>query len=377
MIRVMVVDDERQVSDALRRALRRHGDVSVTGVTGGRAALAALGGPLPDALVVDSLLAAPGATSVLQAWAEAAPTTLRFVLAGDSALQPLESILWLAHQLLPRPVTPELLMQSLREAMGARGELSTSANCSRWLSLRALPTLPSSYVSFEALFRDPRTTAAQLGSAVEQDPAVCVNVLRLANSAWFGATRAITSAREAALRLGRTMLRSVVLTASLFRLDDDVSRGLSLEALQRLRIAVALARAVGDPTWSNEFLTGVVLCDVGKLIFAQQCGDDWRRHRDAIANGVSALEAEKAAFGVTHAALGAAVLGIWGLPTAIVSLVAGHHQAGSAGQSETALHAVCLATELLAQPSVEVRVALDVVSRQLGISSDTLLSAAH
>jgi HD-like signal output (HDOD) protein len=48
-------------------------------------------------------------------------------------------------------------------------------------------------------------------------------------------------------------------------------------------------------------------------------------HAEALQAGVPAHVAEKSTWGVTHAEIGAFLLGLWGLPFQIVEAVANHH----------------------------------------------------
>ena len=73
------------------------------------------------------------------------------------------------------------------------------------------------------------------------------------------------------------------------------------------------------------FIAGM-LHDVGKIILAERLSSEYsERQKLAAKEGISKLEAEKQIFGVTHAEVGAYLLGIWGLPDPVVEAVAFHH----------------------------------------------------
>ena len=73
------------------------------------------------------------------------------------------------------------------------------------------------------------------------------------------------------------------------------------------------------------FAAGIVH-DVGKIVLAGGVPDQFEASRKlAAAEKCPAHEAEHAVLGVTHAEMGAYLLGIWGLPFEIIEAVAYHH----------------------------------------------------
>ncbi len=79
----------------------------------------------------------------------------------------------------------------------------------------------------------------------------------------------------------------------------------------------------GTPELAEEAFTAGILHDVGKLVFAQCCPDRY----GTIETGADSHRAERSAFDATHTEVGAYLLGLWGLPDALVEAVAGHHNA--------------------------------------------------
>ena len=91
--------------------------------------------------------------------------------------------------------------------------------------------------------------------------------------------------------------------------------------------------------------TAGLLHETGSLVLAAQLPE---RYAQVLAiveeETVSVHEAENRVFGATHSEIGAYLLGIWGLPDAIVEAVAFHHAPGSCpAQKFGALTAVHLA----------------------------------
>jgi HD-like signal output (HDOD) protein len=89
------------------------------------------------------------------------------------------------------------------------------------------------------------------------------------------------------------------------------------------RIAQAETR---DLEMIGQAFTAGMLHDIGKLLLAANLPSEFKQ---ALARArqetIQLWEAESKVLGVTHAELGACLLGIWGLPVPIVEAVALHH----------------------------------------------------
>jgi HD-like signal output (HDOD) protein len=78
---------------------------------------------------------------------------------------------------------------------------------------------------------------------------------------------------------------------------------------------------------SQDAFAASMLQDVGLLVLASKMSERFGKVLAAARGGERSLEeAETEVLGVTHAEVGAYLLGIWGLPYPVVEAVAFHHQ---------------------------------------------------
>jgi len=129
-------------------------------------------------------------------------------------------------------------------------------------------------------------------------------------------------------------IRSLVLMVGVFQQVDPkkLPKRFSLDALWHHStrvgaLAQAICRAEGaSKTVRGEALTAGLLHDWGMFLLAVNCPEDYGRVLDYVFDhGFLTSEVESDFLGCNHAELGAYLLGIWGLPDAIVGAVAFHH----------------------------------------------------
>jgi HD-like signal output (HDOD) protein len=219
----------------------------------------------------------------------------------------------------------------------------------------ALPSCPRSYTELTELIADPDATAADAAAIVERDVAMTAKVLQLVNSAFFGLGRRVAKIGEAVHYLGLTTLRALVLHAGAFEgfAPTRPIEGFDIGALQRCsHLAARIAQAItDDPRTREDALTASMLHAVGLLVLARDDPYDFAETiADARRAGTPLQRVEYARHGSSHAELGAYVLGLWGLPDAIVEGVAHQHRVARAGGADVALAvhvAAALAGELV------------------------------
>jgi putative nucleotidyltransferase with HDIG domain len=164
---------------------------------------------------------------------------------------------------------------------------------------------------------NPSATLADAAQIILRDAAMTANILKLVNSAFFGAPHRVVSVDRAVAYLGLNTLSALVLGHGVFQSSAPVRiPGFSMETLWKHSQETALAaRAISVaeklPAVSAEeaFLAGL-LHDIGKVLFATRIGS----------GGDDAAEME-----AHHGEVGAYLLGLWGFPNPIVEAVAYHH----------------------------------------------------
>ena len=328
MTRVVFVDDERAVVDALRRQLRPMRDEwEMEFATDAAEAVAKLSEAPTDALVTDIRMPGLDGVELLRIARRDFPQTARFVLSGHTSQSSSLQLTGLAHQFLVKPCEPDELRAVVNRALELRRKVSSPSLVRLVSGLDRLPAVPSLYSQVVSLVTDPDTSLQDVGEVIEQDTAMSAKVLQLVNSSFFGLRHRVTSPTLAVTLLGINTVMALVLGIQVFSTVTSPSVAGHAERIHRTSLAVAaaareIATAEGMPRddVSDYYLAGM-MHDVGLLTLLSSLPE----RTLGVIDAPDLIEAERSEFGTTHQEVGAYLLGLWGLPDDIVEAAAFHH----------------------------------------------------
>ncbi|MGD2097764.1 MAG: HDOD domain-containing protein [Desulfobacterales bacterium] len=198
-------------------------------------------------------------------------------------------------------------------------------------AIQSFPGMPGTAVKLLGLIDDPSMRVSQIEEILRHDSGLTANVLRLANSAYFGIPSKIGSIRQAVILLGLKRLIQMVIAACVSAIMDKPVPGYDLPPgeLWRHSIAVSVAAEALVKELkieaSEEIFTAALLHDVGKLVLGEFVKDEFNKIEAAVSEGVSFEMAETMVLGINHADVGAKILARWSLPPEIINAVQWHH----------------------------------------------------
>ncbi|MFP4163599.1 MAG: HDOD domain-containing protein [Chitinispirillaceae bacterium] len=200
-------------------------------------------------------------------------------------------------------------------------------------SLDSLPSLPSIVMKLMQVVNSPETSAEDAAELIEKDPALTTKMIRLANSAFYGIPRSISSVSSAVVILGFNTIRSLVLSATVVQMFEGVKQAVDTDRFWKHSIVTAMtAKAIVRHLMSvrmmdpeSAFCAGI-LHDIGKLIFSQYAAEDYQKVCEyAEQNSVSLVDAEEAVMGINHAQVGKILADRWALPVDLEYSLIHHH----------------------------------------------------
>ncbi len=329
MRKILFVDDDPRILEALKILLRRNRERwDMTFAVGGEAALNKLQEEYFDVIVSDMRMPGIDGAALLRRVQEEYPHMLRIVLSAYTDLESVLRVVPVAHQFMTKPIEVAALEDAIERACSMQALIPDVAIRRMVGKIDRLPSLPRVYSALIRTLSEPDATAADVFRILKQDIAICAKLLQLVNSSFFQLARRITSVEYAVIYLGLNMVKNLVLSVELFQAAKSKPEGFSVDLLQRHSLATAnlAARLLGPKEKSEDAFMAGLLHDIGKLVFAQEYPEHLERIRTAMRTDERpefVLEQELA--GVSHAEIGAYLLGLWGLPDSIVQAVAHHH----------------------------------------------------
>ncbi len=197
--------------------------------------------------------------------------------------------------------------------------------------IRSVPAMPATAARLLPLLSDPAADTRRVEEVLRYDPGLTADLLKIANSAYFGLPTRVGSVRQAVMLLGWKRLLQLVMTLSMSGLMKRPLPGYDLPrgALWRHSVAVSVAadRLVAQLKipGGDAVFTAALLHDVGKIVLAHFVREELERIETLVAKGLSFDVAETVVLGVNHAGIGGKLLEAWSLPPGLVEAVRLHH----------------------------------------------------
>lgn len=221
-------------------------------------------------------------------------------------------------------------------------------------SLRQIPALQSLAQGFLRAMSRPEVSVPEVVSSVDKDSALCVRVLRMANSVLVSPERRIEDLETAVQMLGVARVRKAAQALFTLRDANRVAEGfdwrhLWIHALATAAIAEELEKQLRSADDSQVHLAGL-LHDVGKIVLSTIAPDAYRDVLIVAWNENGRLEdLERERLGVDHREAGVMFARHNGLPPVVIEAIAHHDRPELAGKYRFEVALVAIANYLSKQ----------------------------
>lgn len=261
-------------------------------------------------------------------------------------------------------------------------------------SCRHLPVLPDSALAIFKLTTDPHAGVRDLAKIIELDSALSANILRYANSPFYGYPGKITDVQNAIARvLGFDKVLGLAIGMSIgrsFRIPTEGALGLNAyrrNAVYCATLAQKLAQKLagrpyaGGGVHAGTAYTAGLLHNVGQLFIGHVFPHEYARLECALlANTHAAMpDVEQNFLGIGHDEIAADLLRAWRLPDSIITAARHHHDPGYQGSHAVYARLTCIANRALASYGLGInepdRLPSDVL-HSLGLSEDCVRETA-
>jgi len=201
----------------------------------------------------------------------------------------------------------------------------------------SFPPLPDTVIRVLKITGNPESSAHELMQAILPDQSMCVAILKIVNSAFFGRPRKVSSIEEAVVVLGFQEIRNIILTQAVFnsfRKFRNTNKQ-DIDALWQHSVTCGLAAKMiaGRTTGyspSHLFSAGLIH-DIGKVTLLMAFPNYYSPVPETSGPLPLSLAAEEEAkFGISHANAGMHQLNRWLFPEQLCAATGYHHHPASA-----------------------------------------------
>ncbi len=199
--------------------------------------------------------------------------------------------------------------------------------------IKDIPAFPQSVTKIIELTESPDSTVKELQEEIIKDQNITANILKYANSAYYGLSRTISTIQQAVVVLGFQAIKSIAIASSVGQTMNRELPGYALDKedlwQQSHTCAIAarlIARKVKYPKPDEAYIAGL-LRDIGKVIMDQYLREQLDEvYRLVDEQQMPFMEAEQQVMGFHHGQIGARIAEKWQLPDVLVESIALHHQ---------------------------------------------------
>jgi putative nucleotidyltransferase with HDIG domain len=218
--------------------------------------------------------------------------------------------------------------------------------------------MPQAGIKLRSLLTEKDVSIDKIEAILRHDPGLAANVLRLANSAYFGRPTKVSTLKHAIMLLGIKRFAQIAVTACMNKVMDTAVEGYGLSPgelwLHSIAVSTTAAALAKNRklTETSDFFTPALLHDLGKLVLGEFVKKELPEIESLVSKEVPFIIAEKEVLGTDHAEIGALILSKWRFPGDLINAVRWHHDPEGAENSNLHPEIVYLAN-LLCQSNAD------------------------
>jgi len=196
-----------------------------------------------------------------------------------------------------------------------------------------IPAQPEALVKLSLLLAEEDINLQAAAALIETDMALAAAVLKAVNSSLYGLKGRVQTVQQAITYLGMREVAAITFEMGLRAAFPPAAELEPLwhRAAQRGLLMGRVATRLGLDAWAAH--SAGLFEECGKAVLFRHAPDHYRAMLRAVADDTELAALERAGFGVSHDALGAALCESWGLAAAAVASVR-HHVALQADTGE-------------------------------------------
>ncbi len=195
-------------------------------------------------------------------------------------------------------------------------------------NINAVPALPESIQEVERIYQNPESTFEDMQKAIEKDPLLTADILRIVNSPMYGVKSNVTDVKQAISLLGKEAVRTFVISSAANSFTIDLSPynmtkeqfSLACERQLALMINWIIRR---KPSHMAKLGPASFLVDLGRVIISKTLIEDSKTDiiEKALSAGEDIARAEKTACGAQTTDVTATLFHNWNFDPDMIHII--------------------------------------------------------
>jgi HD-like signal output (HDOD) protein len=196
-------------------------------------------------------------------------------------------------------------------------------------SIKSLPPLSSTILEINRIYGDENSTIKDMAKAIESDPMIIANMLKIANSPLYGFGKEIKNANQAVSLFGMNMTRAIALGNSVKKLLNVDMQPYKITSEEFAQISLLQAALIFgwykkiDRQKAEDLYLAAFLQETGKILIASEIirDDEAVSFASEIENSNNIAIVEKAYFDATSGEVTALVFKHWGFDSDFIEMI--------------------------------------------------------
>lgn len=271
------------------------------------------------------------------------PWVVRILLTGQTDKEMYGSAMFTSHYFLSKPADFKCLSMLLFNINNIAMYLNDKKIIEFIHKTIYLPSHRDVLYRLVNMFNDEIIENKSIVNLINKDISLSAQVLKFVNTSHFNISRRVVNIDEAVSLLGKDILGQLVENNNIFsQFTDDEYSKFGIDLLWKRSCETAVMSKKLAAAWSSDvstkddaYIAGLLL-EIGKLILMRYSPDGYGNVlREVDRQKRREVEVEKELFGADHAAVGAYLVSLWGLPSTIAEAVGtGSHECFSSEDVE-------------------------------------------
>jgi HD-like signal output (HDOD) protein/ActR/RegA family two-component response regulator len=286
----------------------------------------------PDLICLDLLLPGKNGVEVIKELNHSYPHIKILVISATEDKALIQSILHLKiHGFLKKPYQRTVLIDKLGQVLGRPGVINATDATAKTMHLSdlAIPPLPMVAIKVMSFDADsPTGGSEELEKIISPDQAITTDIMKIANSAYYGRSGKIHTLRDAITLLGMKTVKNLVMLKSNKQFTKTLHGENYQKHLHELPVLTALisfdlTNPLGLKKIREEVFLGGLLRKIGMTILALNFPSRYSELLELSSSGMrDLLHVERENFKIDHIEVGTKVFKLWNMPSGLQDLVA-------------------------------------------------------